>query len=414
MKGMQGTVFRTFLLLGFLLFWVLEFSSPTEGRGCLERLQTLSQTEEVATIDRLLSERRPIVVAHGKNYNISEESTWQNYEHSIREGADVLEFDVWITRDGIPIVLHDPTFHRIAKDYRTPQEAIDAFIQNKPELARRKQADWDFLLFDRVSSHTLRDIQDHIKVFDGHSGNQYEVITLAQMLDAIRTPTLFQRPPYRYVARGPPSDERVLPARTILLDRSIYYYIDFKDANFIGRVIENQSIWDWERASWSYGDLYDFTARAIEGLVKTLETHQGVEKCLVVARHPLIVKMIQRLNPRVRILASTDLVGPDASPDAVVAEMKKFAVYRPALFEIKYLKHILSPNVRLAASRLGFKLFYDMIAQTDPKQFEGPYRDNLPKLLDDILRLGDDILIQTNTVREVRTYLDRRYPFLKP
>lgn len=411
----MGFTFKTKcrLVLIALIFGLL-YPGRGEARGCAEFLRKINRTalsdaNSWTTLEDLFAERRPVVIAHGKNSNVSEESTWRNYEHSIRNGADVLEFDVWITQDGQPIVLHDPTFHRISKDYRTSREAIDAFVKAHPKLASEKQSQWDFLLFDRVSSHPLKDIRDHITVFDKNSENEYGVIALSEILEAIRLPGAFRIPAYDYRPRGPPEAVKTEPAKTIPLDHPVFYYVDFKDSNVISRLIDGLSVWDWERASWSYGDLYAFTTAALQNVVRTIEERGAVDKCIMVARHPLIAKILLRTNPDIKVMASSDRISQNSSAEEVISEMEMFASYGARLFEVKFLKHIRSPDIRAAAKRLGYKLLYNEITQTDPSQFEGTYHGNLAKLLTDILEPGADILIQTNTVREVRDYVDSRF-----
>ena len=56
------------------------------------------------------------------------------------------------------------------------------------------------------------------------------------------------------------------------------------------------------------------------------------------------------------------------------------------------------------------QILYDQIPQTDPTQFEGAYRDDLGRLYSDIVELGSDVMIQTNTPGAVQSLIDGRRP----
>jgi glycerophosphoryl diester phosphodiesterase len=51
---------------------------------------------------------RNLVVAHRGASSTTPENTLPAFEEAARAGADVVELDVRLTRDGIPVVLHDP------------------------------------------------------------------------------------------------------------------------------------------------------------------------------------------------------------------------------------------------------------------------------------------------------------------
>lgn len=53
-----------------------------------------------------------IVVAHRGNSVGAPENTLESLSQAVELGADVLEFDVRVTRDGIPVILHDPDLDR--------------------------------------------------------------------------------------------------------------------------------------------------------------------------------------------------------------------------------------------------------------------------------------------------------------
>jgi glycerophosphoryl diester phosphodiesterase len=55
---------------------------------------------------------RPLVVAHRGASMEQPENTIEAFEAAIAAGADAVEFDVRLTRDGVPVVMHDPDVSR--------------------------------------------------------------------------------------------------------------------------------------------------------------------------------------------------------------------------------------------------------------------------------------------------------------
>ena len=55
---------------------------------------------------------RPLVIPHGGGDGLFPEDTLYAYEHSIALGGDVVDADVQLTADGIPIAFHDATLQR--------------------------------------------------------------------------------------------------------------------------------------------------------------------------------------------------------------------------------------------------------------------------------------------------------------
>lgn len=62
--------------------------------------------------DLLCDPNAKIVVAHRGNSAGAPENTLEAFSQAVEMGADALEFDVRLTRDGIPVILHDPDLDR--------------------------------------------------------------------------------------------------------------------------------------------------------------------------------------------------------------------------------------------------------------------------------------------------------------
>jgi glycerophosphoryl diester phosphodiesterase len=55
-----------------------------------------------------------LVIGHRGNAAHAPENTIESFDQAAALGVDALEFDVRITRDGVPVVIHDPTLARTA------------------------------------------------------------------------------------------------------------------------------------------------------------------------------------------------------------------------------------------------------------------------------------------------------------
>ncbi len=55
--------------------------------------------------------RRP-VVGHRGNRAHAPEDTVESFAQALALGVDAIEFDLHLTRDGVPVVIHDPTLDR--------------------------------------------------------------------------------------------------------------------------------------------------------------------------------------------------------------------------------------------------------------------------------------------------------------
>ena len=55
---------------------------------------------------------RPLVIPHAGGDGLFPENTLYAYEHSMEMGGDVIDADVFLTADGVPIAFHDSTLER--------------------------------------------------------------------------------------------------------------------------------------------------------------------------------------------------------------------------------------------------------------------------------------------------------------
>jgi glycerophosphoryl diester phosphodiesterase len=61
---------------------------------------------------------RPLIIGHRGASAVAPENTLAAFEAAIAAGADGIEFDVRLARDGVPVVIHDETLYRTARVHR--------------------------------------------------------------------------------------------------------------------------------------------------------------------------------------------------------------------------------------------------------------------------------------------------------
>lgn len=63
-------------------------------------------------MNALTSLTSQLVIAHRGNAAHAPENTVKSFAQAVALGVDAIEFDVRVTRDGVPVVIHDPTLAR--------------------------------------------------------------------------------------------------------------------------------------------------------------------------------------------------------------------------------------------------------------------------------------------------------------
>ncbi len=89
---------------------------------------------------------RPLVIPHAGGDGLFPENTLYAYEHSMAMGGDVIDADVFLTADGVPIAFHDSTLER------TTNGTGRVHDKSYAELATLDAA-WNF---ERDGQHPLR------------------------------------------------------------------------------------------------------------------------------------------------------------------------------------------------------------------------------------------------------------------
>ena len=73
-------------------------------------------------LDQLYSSKDVVITAHrGASFHDAE-NTLPAFERAVQNKADIIEFDLRMTADGVPVVLHDKTIDRTSDGTGTPEE----------------------------------------------------------------------------------------------------------------------------------------------------------------------------------------------------------------------------------------------------------------------------------------------------
>ena len=67
---------------------------------------------------------RPLILGHRGASAVAPENTLAAFAFAIRDGADGIEFDVRLSRDGVPVVIHDASLKRTGKVDRLVSELV--------------------------------------------------------------------------------------------------------------------------------------------------------------------------------------------------------------------------------------------------------------------------------------------------
>lgn len=72
---------------------------------------------------------KPLILGHRGSSAIAPENTLAAFSRAIRDGADGVEFDVRLSRDGVPVVIHDATLKRTGRIDQPVSELTAAELQ---------------------------------------------------------------------------------------------------------------------------------------------------------------------------------------------------------------------------------------------------------------------------------------------
>lgn len=78
------------------------------------RLSEVDAGEPPSTLAANSSLHVPLIIGHRGAAAVAPENTLVSFERALADGADGIEFDVRLAKDGVPVVIHDATLRRTA------------------------------------------------------------------------------------------------------------------------------------------------------------------------------------------------------------------------------------------------------------------------------------------------------------
>jgi glycerophosphoryl diester phosphodiesterase len=151
----------------------------------------------------------PRLLGHRGALARAPENTLASFERALLDGAEGFEFDVRVTRDGVPILLHDGTLNRttdgsgeVAELYREDLEDLDAGSHFSDEFAGERLPDLQEILAEYLGSVMLamelkvtlplpvfRDLADWLRQFPDPELHivSFDALPLAHALDFLPT-----------------------------------------------------------------------------------------------------------------------------------------------------------------------------------------------------------------------------------
>jgi glycerophosphoryl diester phosphodiesterase len=105
------------------------------------------------------------VIAHRGNSAHAPENTLVSFDQAAALGADALEFDVRLTRDGIPVVIHDATLDRTTNG-AGPVAAVKRAELQRLDAGARFTADQGRSFPYRARAHTVPTLEEMLVRYD--------------------------------------------------------------------------------------------------------------------------------------------------------------------------------------------------------------------------------------------------------
>jgi glycerophosphoryl diester phosphodiesterase len=113
--------------------------------------------------------QKPLIIAHRGASALAPENTFAAFQKAIEDGADGIEFDVRLSKDGVPVVFHDASLSRLARcegqiikysfDELQNFDVGSWFNRKNPKLADAK--------FSKEKIPSLAGLLDYLKDYKG-------------------------------------------------------------------------------------------------------------------------------------------------------------------------------------------------------------------------------------------------------
>lgn len=110
----------------------------------------------------------PKVIAHRGNSSQAPENTYTSFREAIQLQVDYLECDVQLSRDGVPVVIHDGTFHRITNNH------TQHFV-NELDLEDIKKIDAGSWFDSKFSDQRIMTLEEFLFIPKGNIGVMLDI-----------------------------------------------------------------------------------------------------------------------------------------------------------------------------------------------------------------------------------------------
>src|SRR5215813_13746554 len=130
---------------------------------------------------------KPLIIGHRGASALAPENTIAAFDLALKSGADGIEFDVRLSRDGVPVIIHDETLRRTAL---RSERVVDLTAE---ELKKTDAGSW-FALARHSATDEYRDeriptLQQLLEDFSGNNALLYLEVKCAtseipQIVDA--------------------------------------------------------------------------------------------------------------------------------------------------------------------------------------------------------------------------------------
>jgi glycerophosphoryl diester phosphodiesterase len=139
-----------------------------------------------STVEKLLERKRPLIIGHRGYAAVAPENTLPSFKLALAAGADLVELDYQQSRDGVPMVIHDPVLDRTTDARkRWRRRRVKVSQRNAAEIQTLDAGSWFAPKFTSAKVPLLGEALDFIC---GHGGvpviehKSGDALTLARLL----------------------------------------------------------------------------------------------------------------------------------------------------------------------------------------------------------------------------------------
>ena len=133
--------------------------------------------------------KKPLIIAHRGASALAPENTLTSFQKAVDDGAEGIEFDVQLTKDGVPVVVHDENLNRLGGienfvSALTFEELGKIDVGSWFSIENRKYAD------DKFSNETVPALADLLNFLKNYKGLLYvelkcETKTAKQLVETV-------------------------------------------------------------------------------------------------------------------------------------------------------------------------------------------------------------------------------------